>query len=603
MAYTGSQVLNLNDFSGGLNSFDSPAEVFDNQCTKAVNFTVEGNKLISSPGFVQRAKVGTTNSPVQGLYVDPDGNVFSVQDNDVYKNGVKWQGFEVQINTVANSFAYVVTLDGTPYTYNSDASATRTEIANGLKAAIDAALLPITVEVGYKAYSTLADGDATTEQLELVWTDGAAHTQTAGSNLAIGNTYEGMTGFSANSRVNIDSNGDYMVFTSEDGGGLRVRRNGHSITATGFTGTNAKCATFWDIFLLVGAGNVVYNSRGFSNAKPWQAVNFSGAPSNSRRVGNQADVVGIVANNEKVYMGKYRDSIWTFTDSSYNTTTGLYDLPMKQLTSTGPVNQSCMTEVQQDVLYFDGLNVRRISYEANTLALKDASISVLVEPLIRKLPSDQSMACASFKYPYYNLYLRNQNAGSYECNVVFKYQVEKTSWTTEEGKTVRCAEANNELSVAGSTFDGTIWDMDQGDAWGDSGRYGEWRSKHFDFGDNVGNKRYFQLQLDGSIGPNDEAYLDVYTDKGNTPKYTWVFGSNGVVKLSGTLGTLTIGSGTLGSGGSDGEPVAFAHRFSMYADGPAFSFALRYSDYTKLVLESAQLTYKRLKTHNFRTYA
>jgi hypothetical protein len=181
--------------------------------------------------------------------------------------------------------------------------------------------------------------------------------------------------------------------------------------------------------------------------------------------------------------------------------------------------------------------------------------------------------------------------------------VEKTSWTTEDGKTVRCTDANSTASLAGSTFDGTVWNMDVGDAHGSEGREGEWRSKYYDLGDNVGNKRFYQLQLDGSIGPNDEAYLDVYVDKGNTPKYTWAFGSNGVVKLVGTLGTLTIGSGTLGSGGDSDELVGFSHRFSMFADGPAFSFALRYSGYTRLVVESAMLTYKNLKTHNFRTYA
>jgi hypothetical protein len=601
--YTGSKNLDLKDLSGGINVFDGSSEIFDNQCVKAVNFTVEGTKLISSPGFEERFKVGTTNNPVQGLHVDADGNVFTVQNNDIYKNGALWAGSIVRVTSVVNSYAYTVTIDGTPYVYNSDGSATKDEIVAGLKAVIDAgAIANLSTSVDYLSYFTLSDGDSTVAHLALLW-EGTPLTVVAGTNLLLDRQYTSLSGYSATGRVNIDDNGDYLVFAQEDGGTLKVYHNGCPVGTSGLTATNVRCATFWGIFLLVGAGNAVYNSKDFTNAKPWRIVDFNAAPSNSRRVGNTADVVGIVTNNEKVYVGKRSDSVWTFTDSSFNTSTNLYDLPLKQLTSTGPVNQSCMTEVNQDVLYFDGLNVRRISYEANTLALKDASISVLVEPLIRKLPRDQSNACASFKYPYYNLYLRSNTAGATECDTCFKYQVEKTSWTTEDGKTVRCVDATSSDSVAGSTFDGTVWNMDVGDALGTEGRDGEFRSKHYDLGDNVGNKRFYQFQLDGSIGPNDEAYLDVYVDKGNTPKYTWAFGSNGVVKLTGTLGTLTLGTGTLGSGGTSDELIGFSHRFSMFADGPAFSFGLRYSGYTRLVVESARLTYKNLKTHNFRTYA
>lgn len=54
------------------------------------------------------------------------------------------QKVNIDISTVANSTLYTVTIDGTAYTYTSDASATEAEIIDGLISAIEAADLMVT---------------------------------------------------------------------------------------------------------------------------------------------------------------------------------------------------------------------------------------------------------------------------------------------------------------------------------------------------------------------------------------------------------------------------------------------------------------------------
>lgn len=144
--------------------------------------------------------------------------------------------------------------------------------------------------------------------------------------------------------------------------------------------------------------------------------------------------------------------------------------------------------------------------------------------------------------------------------------------------------------------------MDQGDSYGGEGRIGEFRSKHF-FGGTVDKNRYYQINLVGEIGANDTAILDFYNDDSPTPRYSWSFTSNSLTSITGTLGTVGLGDGTLGTDGPSESKIGFSHRFSMYTDGTEMSFGFRYSDYTYLKVSNIQVIYKKLKTHNFSQYA
>jgi hypothetical protein len=66
------------------------------------------------------------------------------------------QLFSVVVTTVENSADFVVTIDGTAYTFTSDGSATKAEIAAGLKALVDAGSDDVTTEL----FTTAAANDS-----------------------------------------------------------------------------------------------------------------------------------------------------------------------------------------------------------------------------------------------------------------------------------------------------------------------------------------------------------------------------------------------------------------------------------------------------------
>lgn len=61
----------------------------------------------------------------------------------------------------------------------------------------------------------------------------------------------------------------------------------------------------------------------------------------------------------------------------------------RQETATGALNNKCVVPVEQDIIYFDGINIRRVSYEVNINSLNDDSISKEVNPIIEALPDSQ----------------------------------------------------------------------------------------------------------------------------------------------------------------------------------------------------------------------
>ena len=108
----------------------------------------------------------------------------------------------------------------------------------------------------------------------------------------------------------------------------------------------------------------------------------------------------------------------------------------------------------QDIFYFDGNNIRRLSYETNTLTLKDTPISEKITPLIRLLPKEQTQATACFTYPFYKLFLRTEL--STDNNIALVYNVINKAWSVQTNVFVAHATSGyNSYSLAylGSAFD------------------------------------------------------------------------------------------------------------------------------------------------------
>ena len=135
--------------------------------------------------------------------------------------------------------------------------------------------------------------------------------------------------------------------------------------------------------------------------------------------------------------------------------------PIQQVTKTGAVNQGCIENVEQDLFFFDGKAVRRLSYEEGTFALNDTAISNKIAPTLENIPDDQSKAMSYFVYPYYKLFYRSEGSGTNDT--CLRYNVINKSWSTQVGIVTEVGvsgyleKESMNTAFFGSPFDGTVY--------------------------------------------------------------------------------------------------------------------------------------------------
>ena len=104
-------------------------------------------RLTASPSLVNavfKGDVGTSIPATTIVSVEGSGEQFTASAATVLGITPAYET-ELSVATLADVTTYTVTLNGTPYSYVSDATATLPEISAGLKAAIDAGSEPVTV--------------------------------------------------------------------------------------------------------------------------------------------------------------------------------------------------------------------------------------------------------------------------------------------------------------------------------------------------------------------------------------------------------------------------------------------------------------------------
>lgn len=174
-----------------------------------------------------------------------------------------------------------------------------------------------------------------------------------------------------------------------------------------------------------------YYSKSSTASTPADSYDFGGTGSGATVVGDGSQYVTGFASRQNVGYIMMSNSVWKITDE-----TATQGPMISKETGTGPARQNVITNVSQDTFYFDGFNVRRLSYEENTLALKDTAIADDIKNEFLKLPKDQSKACAYFAYPYYKLLLRTSDSD--ENDIAFVYSVIAKSWTIQRGISGNC---------------------------------------------------------------------------------------------------------------------------------------------------------------------
>lgn len=245
---------------------------------------------------------------------------------------------------------------------------------------------------------------------------------------------------------------------------------------------------------------------------------FSALTSSSEMVWDWTPITAFAIGQDNMYIWK-ANSVWkvwevnlAYDNAASPAVIGV-SYPINQVTNTWPINYKTFTNVQQDLFYYDWVNVRRLSYEQNTLALKDSSISENIFPLMNELPVDQTNACSYFVYPYYKLHLHTDTSSSNDYGLV--YNVINKAWSIQTWLEVDIwVSAYNKKQVAffGWLYSWVVYEdnIDYNYDWFPVVR--KWLSKVFDFWDRIDYKRIFQIELNGRIDQEQDVEVDFYGD-------------------------------------------------------------------------------------------
>ena len=215
------------------------------------------------------------------------------------------------------------------------------------------------------------------------------------------------------------------------------------------------------------------------------------------------------------------DSVW-YTNSDKDTTT-TYNFVFNKITSNGAVNQWCISEVEQEIFYFDYKNkaVRRLWYEQNLTTLRDVAISREIELLLEEIPENdewndvrtKTLLSTSYIYPHFDIHLTTNTSSDFFLsgvdeqfkykmpNKTLSYNVDNKSWTVRTDK--------DDLGVlhAFKWVIGTYeWDMYNDHIWN---TLEDWiaLSKEYTFKDDVDWKAYWEIELVWDIVPDGTKVL------------------------------------------------------------------------------------------------
>lgn len=350
-----------------------------------------------------------------------------------------------------------------------------------------------------------------------------------------------------------------------------------------------KTVAFVDTRLMIGWAPlqpwVLYFSRPASATNPEYAFDFSWTGSWARVVSTGWRISKIFENNDKLYIGTDTEIYsGVFTDATTLQTT--------LFANSGILCHEAQEVVNQESFFFDGRDVRRLSYEANILAIKDSSVSDKIRNTIANLPEGNQLSkykldtiSSSFLFPLYKLYARSLSADT--PDVAFVYNVIDKSWSihTVQVKS-SCIISYNKRSLI--TTNGTLELQIQDDThygYGGGATTLIYASPEYSFWDNVDYKRYVQYEIYGDITDEVKARVDFYIDgELKLTKYTKVHALH-----SPTTGASTLGSTPLGANSQQNTTSGFRERFEMFMDGQSI----------QVVVTLTEVAYIKIYGHNF----
>lgn len=337
---------------------------------------------------------------------------------------------------------------------------------------------------------------------------------------------------------------------------------------------------------------VVYFSRPASATNPEYAFDFSWSWSGAKVVSTGWRISAIFRNNDKLFIG-------TDTEIYSGEFTASDTLSTTLFANSGILCHEAVCDVNQDTLYFDGFDVRRLSYEANILALKDSSISDKIRNTLRLLPEwsvawqyKRDLVTTSFIFPLYKLYTRTTFADIND--IAFVYNVIDKSWSVESVNVKStCLISYNKhslLTTNGSLDILEVKDVDWNDWDAKTFKYLSWE---FVFGDDVDYKRFVQYEVFGEITDEVQATIYIYID-GNL-KYQ----KDTTLKplSTPTLGATTFGSSLFGSNSAQDTLSAFRERLDFFLEGRSIQVGIECTDISRIKIDGHNFQYKFIQAY------
>lgn len=299
---------------------------------------------------------------------------------------------------------------------------------------------------------------------------------------------------------------------------------------------------------------------------------FSAYKSWSQIVGDWSPIVWFVTGKDNTFIAK-RNSIWKIDSAYDNTTDWIFWYKVSKETSTWPVNQESIINVLQDIFYFDWDSVRRLSYEASTLALKDTAISANILPSFQAIQRDQSKSTMWMSYPYVKIWVRTSISS--DNDLVFTYNLINKSWATQTWYSVTHSTSwyfENSISYFGGWFDWTIYEDNYSYSFNDWDVDKSYTSRWMNFGDDVDYKRVWEVEIAWRVEAWHTYYIDIL-------KGSQVIATRTIYEDSSIL--PTIGSETIwvvtpwASTSSNDKLIDFRERIELFDDWRVFYWRLR----------------------------
>lgn len=342
--------------------------------------------------------------------------------------------------------------------------------------------------------------------------------------------------------------------------------------------------------------STLYYSQSASATSPTLIYDFSWYNSNARAIWDWEPIVKILSNIDELYVVKtnwFHKKTWEFDNWTS------FAFVFVQQSATWALNPHCVIPVEKDILYFDWINMRRISYEANMAALSDNSISKEILPIIWSLPQNQSAnATMYYSYPFVKLFLRDKFSS--DNTVWILYNVVDKSFSTQTWVNVTqwigWFVSNKRTAYFVTSQTSTIY---QDNFWV---TYNSWnidssyKSKRYVLWDGVDYKRVTQVELYGEMSTWFTVSIDIYVN--------WVVIDTRELFFEEVIQPTTWSSPFWNSlfwafnEDGDSSMRSYVARYEYFNDGRDFQFWIRSNWQWRFELHWLNIIYKSIKAYD-----